>query len=991
MMSHFTTAPLLFTMPRIVACHLLAVAIGLALNACSAVPEPLPPIVRPAPDTGGVALPPTPAPAPLLLRHSLAGLPADSLIAERSDRGIPESAWVDSVLATMTLRARIGQLIIPWTLSSVSGAKKDALKRMVRDLGLGGVIISTGNVDDAARLTQELQDEVDVPLLISADFENGLGMRLDGATSFPSLMALGATGDPDLAYDMGRAVAAEARAVGVMQNYAPVCDVNNNAGNPIINVRSFGEDPALVARLAAAYARGMQDGGILATAKHFPGHGDTDVDSHIALPVMPGTAARLDSIELLPFRRLVDAGVLSVMTGHIAAPTIDPDSGMPASFSRRATDSLIRDCMGFRGLIVTDALNMSALSAQSRNRPPAAMALSAGADMLLMPADAKDAIDAIERDVHSGRIPEVTVDRAAQRVLTAKDWLGLAHPAALRLPADTMRAAAHLALARRIAERAVTLVRSTGRALPLRHGQQHIGCVQLVSGTGTPRTAALTAELRGHFPDLRTVEVGRSPSAKDIDHIMDTLGDCRHLIVAGFIKVAEWSGVIGLSREQQALVERLRRRGARIILLSFGSPYLLQAVPQAVACINAYGDDDPSIRAAVAALTGELNPTGVLPITIPGLAERGTSLSYPDENKRAMTEANRFAAVDSLVMAQIRQKSFPGAQLWVQQHGRLLHARTYGTMTYDPLSAPIMPTTMYDIASMSKVVVTTTATMMLVDEGRIDLDAPVVRYLPEFGVNGKERITIRHLLLHTSGLPAFLLFYRSCTTARQVIDSIMVTRLDAPPGARMVYSDLGMITLGRVIERITGSPLDVFARERIIEPLGMRNTMYAPPDSLRSLCAPTELDAYWRHRLVQGTVHDETAALLDGVAGHAGVFSTAADLAVFAQMLLDGGRIRDRRLLAASTIAMFTKRQERGSSRALGWDMRSTSGSSAGQYFSMRSFGHTGFTGTSIWIDPDADMFVIFLTNRVHPTRENRKLLGFRAVLHDAIRRAIGG
>jgi beta-N-acetylhexosaminidase len=295
---------------------------------------------------------------------------------------------------------------------------------------------------------------------------------------------------------------------------------------------------------------------------------------------------------------------------------------------------------------------------------------------------------------------------------------------------------------------------------------------------------------------------------------------------------------------------------------------------------------------------------------------------------------------------------------------------------------------MYDLASLTKVVATTTAVMALVEDGKLDLDERVAAIIPAFARNGKGDVRIRNLLLHNSGLAAFHLYYTRLTTAQAVFDSICSEALEYPTGTRTVYSDLGFITLGKVVERVTGRSLDAFVRERFFAPLGMHATMFRPPDSLRARCAPTEVDTYWRQRRVQGTVHDETADLLGGVSGHAGLFSTASDLSRFAQMLLNRGEYGGRRYLRPETVDLFTRRAA-GTSRTLGWDTRSAQGSSAGHWFSLRSYGHTGFTGTSIWIDPDQRMFVVFLTNRVHPTRENKRLLVFRAILHDAVRRAM--
>jgi beta-glucosidase-like glycosyl hydrolase/CubicO group peptidase (beta-lactamase class C family) len=958
-----------------------------------------------------ITTPKEPAPVPSApasagsVKNTLCGLAGDSLltlspsfdmIAAGSDTtpyAFPApSQWVDSVMRGMTLRQKVAQLVIPFTFSDVSGAKWEALKNMVTDLEVGGVIISRGTVDQAARLTHALQAAAKVPLLITADFESGLGYRLDGATQFPSMMALGAANDPDLAYDMGRAVAAEARAVGVQQNYAPVCDVNNNPGNPIINTRSIGAMPANVARMAEAYARGMQDGGLVATAKHFPGHGDTDVDSHNSLPVLAHPLARIDSIELRPFRALIDAGVLSVMLGHLAVPALDRDSTRPASLSRPVTDSVLRHVLGFRGLVVTDALNMGALPKARNGKSCVTMALLAGSDMILMPDNPAAAVDEVVRNVKNGTVPAKLVDRAVARVLAYKDWLGLARDSTRwPVPRDTIGASGHRLLAGRIAGRAVTLVRNDSGLLPVRRSaEKRVASICLMPGTVMPAVDTYRAELREFFGGCPVVEVPRSLSRAQTAAVRDSMEDADVVLVASFVRAHEGSGVIGISKQQKELVESLSRDGAEVVLLSYGSPYVVASLPCAGAAVCAYGDDDVSVRASLGVVRGDIEPTGVLPVQIPGVADAGFGLRYPvPVDAEEARYARAFAPVDSLVMTQIYRKAFPGAQLIIGRGGRILHKRNFGNLTYAPLSPLVDDGTMYDIASMSKVLVTTTAVMMLYEEGRLDLDARVSSILPAFGRNGKERITIRNLLVHNSGLPAFRAYYTFCSDAAEALDTILGEPLDYPTGTRTVYSDLGMIVLGKVIEQISGKPLDVFARERVFGPLGMAHSMYNPADSLKRFAAPTELDTVWRKRVVQGAVHDETAALLGGVAGHAGVFSTASDIARFARMMLNGGTLDGRRLLRESTIDMFTRRQDRGSSRALGWDMRSSQGSSAGRYFSMRSFGHTGFTGTSIWIDPEAGLFVVFLTNRVHPSRQNRKLIEFRPVLHDAIRAAL--
>lgn len=920
-------------------------------------------------------------------------LPPDSLLQDGDGTIHPAmtSTWVDSVLAGLSLRRKVAQMIVPFTYSNTDGKKLRELREQVRELGVGGVIISLGDKSNAEALVDTLQSWSSVPLMISADFENGLTMRLTGATEFPSLMALGAADDPDLAYAMGRAVAEEAREVGVHQNYSPVADVNNNPDNPVINVRSFGEDAPRVASLAEAYMRGLQDGRMIATAKHFPGHGDTDVDSHNDLPVIAHSAARLDSVELFPFRRLIDAGVLSVMLGHLAVPAVEPDSTRPATASAALIDTLLRARLGFHGLVVTDALNMKALTRRFRSNGAVAMeAARAGADVLLMPVDAEDAVNAVSKAVEDGLISAESIDRRVRRILVYKEWLGLAHQ---RVP-DRARSgiatdSARAALAHSIARRTVTLVKNDSGALPLpRVLPGRTGCISFLHGKENGDEQRFSSLLAASAPGIHRFTAENTIPPKAARALLDSLRRLDMLIVASFVNVRTGAGSIALSEDQQDLMEQVRSMRIPVVLLSFGSPYTGKTLPWIPSYICSYGDDLPSLETTIDVLFGAVNPSGRLPVSLPGYAPRGHGLSYPLANTLdAAVTSHVFRRVDSLVNLKIRERAFPGAQLLVIHKGTIVHERCFGMVSYDTNDA-VTQATMYDLASLSKVVSTTTAAMKLWETGRLDLDAPVARYIPSFARNGKAHVTIRHLLTHSAGLPPFKPYFTFCTDAAQALDTIFASPLDYVPGTRTVYSDLGMITLAKVIERITGIPLDIYARELIFAPLGMSATMYTPPDSLVDRCAPTEYDAAWRKRLLRGTVHDETAALLGGVAGHAGLFSTARDLGRFALMLIGGGELDGSRIVRRTTIDMFTRRQG-ASSRALGWDTKSSLGSSAGRYFSTRAFGHTGFTGTSLWIDRDAGIAVVFLTNRVHPTRENRVLLGFRPILHDAVREAL--
>lgn len=355
----------------------------------------------------------------------------------------------------------------------------------------------------------------------------------------------------------------------------------------------------------------------------------------------------------------------------------------------------------------------------------------------------------------------------------------------------------------------------------------------------------------------------------------------------------------------------------------------------------------------------------------------------------AQNQEYNFNRVDSVIENAIKDQAFPGAQLLIWKDGKTIYEKPYGHFTYDKNSPKVTNSTLYDLASVTKVIATTTATMICYDRKLFSLDDPVVKYIPEFGVNGKDRITIKNLLLHNSGLPAFKRFYEFCSSADDVLKDIYSSKLEYPTGEKTVYSDLGIITLAKIIEKVTAKKFDVFCKEEIFTPLKMYSTLFNPPDSLKKLCAPTENDNYWRNRLLQGEVHDEASAMLNGVAGHAGLFSTASDIAKLMSVLINNGMYNGKYFINPETVKLFTTRYSEQSSRALGWDTKSEKGSSAGDFFSPNSFGHTGYTGTSVWADPERKLIVIFLTNRVYPTRENIKILKVRPELHNAIIKAI--
>jgi CubicO group peptidase (beta-lactamase class C family)/beta-glucosidase-like glycosyl hydrolase len=935
--------------------------------------------------------------------------------ADDDGKKLPRHAerWVKRTLERMSLDEKIGQLLMITyfgDFTSVDSPEYQRLTRQLKELHPGGLIVVTrprrpagfdrSEIYALAHLTNRLQRLSPTPLLISADFERGAGFRIRATTSFPHNMSLGAAGDPELAYWMGRIAATEARALGVHWLLAPVADVNNNPLNPIINIRSFGEDPAGVSRMVAGFVRGCEEARALCTAKHFPGTGDIALDPHLTLATVTADRARLDRVELLPFHAAIDAGVSSVMTEHIAVPALDPDPTVPATFSYAITTELLRRQMGFDGLVITDALDMSAITNLTWPGEAAVRAVEAGADVLLMSPEPEVAFASLRRAVLSGRIGADRLDDSVERILRAKARLGLHRQAQVDLDAiDSIIANRTFEeQADVMASRGIALLRDDANLLPFDSTRPQRGFLLVVSADPDSYPGGdFERELRPRVDSLLVTRADRYFSKPEqVTLPAPALYDWS--IVAVFVRIADRKGNVALPDNLAALVNRLLADGKPTALVILGSPYLAERFPLAKTVLCAFSTSEVAERAAVRALFGQTAIHGRLPVTVPQVARLGAGLDRPAVEMELASpspqDAGRLEPVAALLRQAVGEGVAPGGVVAVGYRGRLVNLGAEGRLRYDDDEPRAQPDTIYDLASLTKVVATTTAAMLLYERGRLSLDAPVVNYLPELKQDpdgaAKQGILVRHLLTHSSGLPGYLRLYQEAKTRAELFERIFALPLEYPPGTQSVYSDLGIILLGEVLERVSGRPLDQFLQENVFGPLGMRDTMFNPPRHLRDRIAPTEDDQEFRHRLIRGEVHDENAWVMGGVAPHAGLFSTARDLAVFCQMLLNGGIYAHRRILRRSTIELFTSRQPvPGSTRALGWDTPSEP-SSGGQYLSGRAFGHTGFTGTSIWIDPEKQLFVILLTNRVHPTRANDRIRAFRPRLHDAVVQALG-
>lgn len=1018
--------------------------------------------------------------------------------------------WVDETLSGLTLREAAAQLVVPWISGGYASESDPGFQELLGwvEQGLGGVSISIGVPDAYAAKLNRLQSRALVPLLVTSDFENGgPGMRINhsyaipsllaqgGGTSFPPTMAFGAAGDEALAFEYGRITAEEARAVGVHWLFAPVLDVNSNPANPVIATRSFGEDPETVGRLGAAFIRGARRGGALTTAKHFPGHGDTRTDSHIVLPVIGADRERLDRVELAPFRTAVEAGVDAVMTAHVAVPQVLGDE-RPATLSSYFMTDVLRQEMGFGGILFTDALRMGAITNGWGAGEAAVLSLEAGSDVLLAPDGIGRTIEAVVEAVESGRISRERIDRSVRRLLEAKARLGLHRERRVNPETVARRVgtAENRAVAARAAAQSITLVRDRYGAVPLPPG------ASVMSVTWARRDDLLAGRtfnsaLRGFAGRVARVRVGPDTPSSTWDALLQDAADVDVVVVGVYAPPRSGAGATALPSGLRTFVEAVdRTRPGAAVAISFGGPYVLSAFPGVGSYMVAWGEREVSQRAAARALAGAEAIGGRLPVSIPPLHRAGEGLdrasgqraerdvrsapdplreagfvpagadpagdraSTPDTtggpgrwrpveplppcdggpqtrarpaDRRSLSDAfcaaadmavslreadpaqvgvnaDSLAAIDAAILSALADSAASGAALAVVRRGQLVRLRGYGRLDWDPDAPPATPASIFDLASLTKVVGTTTAAVLLAQRGALGLDAAVASHLPwwDDGDPTKSQVTLRQLLLHRAGLPPFRRFYLEMTGRDAYRDAIGALALDHPPDQRAVYSDIGLMTVGFVAEQLSGRLLDDFLRDQVWAPLGMGDTDFNPPPHLWDRIATTEIDTVYRGYHVHGEVHDENAHAIGGVAGHAGLFSSARDLAVFVQMMLDRGVAAPCRADAESAtpcnrprpspVAVFepgwvdriTRRHSPESSRALGWDTPSGR-SSAGDWFSARSFGHTGYTGTSIWIDPVLDLGVVLLTNRVNPTRDNGKHVPLRRRVHDLAARAV--
>jgi len=938
-----------------------------------------------------------------------------------------QQLWVDSVFHALTFEERLGQLFMVAAYSNKDQRHVDEISALIQKENLGGLIFFQGGPNRQARLTNFYQAQAKTPLFIAMDAEWGIGMRLDSTLNFPKAMTLGAIQDPNLVQEMGAEIARQFRVLSMHVNFAPVVDVNSNPNNPVIGFRAFGEDKDGVTQRAIAYMKGLQENGILANAKHFPGHGDTETDSHHTLPLISHSETRIWDIDLYPYQRLFKENLMSVMVAHLNVPSLDSASQIPTSLSKAVVTDLLQEQLKFQGLIFTDALNMNGVTDRKNPGEVELKALLAGNDILLHSEDISKAKALILEAVAQGLISEEEINRRVKKVLKAKYWAGLHRYA----PIDTYKIADKLTtqatteVIEKLYGEAITVAANKNDLLPF--GQ--LDLKKIASITLGDEGSVFSTYLN-QYTQVDHFSLPKASTESAHYNLMKQVEDY-DVVVVGLMGISNNpQRNFGLAPGDLALIRELEKR-QQVVTVLFGNVYASKFLEGLEHVVFAYENSPFTQKLVPQILFGARPAKGSLPVTVSEQFTQGVGGFLTPQNRLAYgspesvgMNGEKLDKIDGVVAEMIAAKAAPGARVLVVKEGTVVFDRSYGHLDYEK-SAPVTSETVYDLASITKVAATTLAAMFLHSRGELDLTKTLGDYLPELKKTNKGRIVLKDLLAHEAGLKAFIPHYTKTLNSGKwnptyYQDSIsegytqpVSNAMFAPTSLRdslwkwtvesellpkpygYVYSDLTMYFMQAVIEKIVNQPLDEFVDHNFYAPLGLRTLTFKPFEKIPlSQIAPTEFDVAFRGRQIQGYVHDPGAAMYGGVAGHAGLFGTAQDLAVVFQLLLNKGTYGDVALLKPETIAAFTKRQSKLSRRGWGWDKpepEKGKGGSAGKLAPKSTFGHTGFTGTCVWADPDNKLTYIFLSNRVYPQANNNTLLdlGIRTQIHDLIYEAL--
>jgi len=942
---------------------------------------------------------------------------------------LKSNQWVDSVYKSLSFDERIAQLFVIRTYSNKDKKFNDSISRLIEKYNVGGLTFFQGSPARQAELTNFWQSKAKTPLLITIDAEWGLGMRLDSAFSFPYQMTMGAMQDDSLVFEVGKAIAQQCKRLGVHMNFAPVVDMNSNPKNPVINFRSFGEDPEDVARKGVAFVKGHQAEGVLATAKHFPGHGDTGSDSHYTLPILNHSIEEIDSIDLYPFKKAIDVNVGGVMIAHLFIPAIDSGKDMATSLSPKAVDEILKNRLGFQGLSVTDALDMKGVTNYHKSGDIEVMALAAGNDLLLLPLDIPKAIRKIKKAIKSGKVDEAAFIKSCKKILHAKYHAGLNQIGVIETEGITrdINKRDYELISRKIYEKATTLVKNDDFLVPLKR----LDTLKIASLTmGANNENAFNHRLNFYAP-IDFYDLPSTPNENSVAAMLEKLKSY-NLVIIGVHNTSQSVGRnFGLSEYALNFINKLKLQPGKLIVNFFGNPYALSFFGDAAeidALVIGYEDNEFVMDISAQILFGAIGASGKLPVSCSPAFPLNSGLSteplgrfkytIPEELGIASAE---FKIIDSLVENGIANEAYPGCQVFFAKDGKVFYNKAFGNHTYARVQ-PVKSTDIYDLASVTKIAATAISMMKLTDEKALDIDLPLSFYLPYLKNSNKQAKVIREIMAHQGQLQAWIPFFWKTIVDFQPDPAIYSK--EAKPGfetrvaehmfianfyrdtifdtivsselldrIEYKYSDVGYYLMCDAIENITRKPFDEYVAKNFYKPLGLSTMGYKPLNRFsKKRIPPTELDTTFRKQLVHGYVHDPGAAMLGGVSGHAGLFSDANDLAVIMQMLLWNGKYGGNKYLTAATIRDFTRQQFPldENRRGVCFDRPFPEYDSLGpccESVSQKSFGHSGFTGTYTWADPENGLVYVFLSNRVYPDATNWKIakMDIRTDIHQAM------
>jgi beta-N-acetylhexosaminidase len=919
-----------------------------------------------------------------------------------------EGKWVDSLMENLSLEQKAGQLFMVAAYSNKDEAHYAEIEKYIKTNSIGGLIFMQGDPITQANLTNRFQKASKTPLMLAMDAEWGPSMRISNTITYPRQMVLGALAEDSLVYEFGVEAARQLKRLGVHISFSPVVDVNNNLNNPVINDRSFGEQVDNVIKKSIAYMRGLQDNNILACAKHFPGHGDTDTDSHLDMPVIKHNKARLDTIELKPFRALSNAGVGSMMVAHLSIPALDTTKNLPSTLSKPIITDLLRIKIGFQGLIFTDALNMKGITKFYPSGIAEVKALLAGDDVLLFSDNVQKAIDGVVKAVNDSVISEELLNEKVRKILTTKLWLGLDKPQYVdtnHLIEDLNTDEAKY-LKEEILTKAITLVSNKENLLPIINlEKQKLATVTIGVSSPTPFVAMLN-----NYASFQHFYINKTATSEEFSKMLFKLKDFSTVIVNTMDMSRFASKNFGLTPNEISFVSKVQAQNKSILVL-FGTPYALSKFNNSGAIIVANSQEEEAQKAAAQVIMGGRSPQGRLPVSA-GVFKAGTSLNTPiirlgygSPSEFKMDEMFQ-KKIDVIIGDAIDRKVFPGCQLLVAKDGIVFYNKSFGKLTYDAQGVNVTKNTIYDLASVTKIAASAPMLMHMVDESKLDINNTLGTYYHMDDSINKKNLVIKEVLAHQSGLAAWIPFYKYTKDSLGNYDSLLYHKKWSKAFSYRVndnlyirndridtiyydilnsslkeksyrYSDMGYYLFKKIIEKSYQNTLDKLTDSLLWKPLGCNATTFNP--RLKGWnykdIAPTEVDDYFRFCTVQGDVHDPGAAMLGGVGGHAGLFSNANDMAKYMQMLLNKGVYGGKRYINSNTLALFTAQAYEGNRRGLCFDKPALNGDSpAAMDASSASFGHTGFTGTIVWADPATKMVFVFLSNRSYPNADNNKL-----------------